>query len=140
MSRTGKTRLFGGSSIKSWATSQPSPKPQDPDNDGVAEDLYANIIALFTKLIHPSWRGDHKLDESLAEQLGRLFLWGEDFRDGKLDMILESYADLRLSIVKALIALGKALINSKTTSKRKALRFWLTIEPGRVYSRFCLYG
>ena len=94
-------------------TSQPSSEPKNPNNDSIAEYLYAAIIDLFTMLVDPSWRVSHELDENLAEQLGRLFLWGENFRDGKLDMILGSYADLRLSIVKSLVALGKALIKSK---------------------------
>lgn len=46
----------------------------------------------------------------MQESLGKLFLWGEDFRDGKLVVILTHSIDLRDSVLRLLIALASALI------------------------------
>ena len=81
----------------------------------VTETLYLDVLALFTALVDSAGGGNRQSNESLTEELGRLFLWGESFRGGKLDMIAESYPDLRLSIRKLLVSLSKALITSEIT-------------------------
>lgn len=94
-------------------TSRPLSESQKHDHDGIVENLYADALTLFTVLVGSSWRVNHRLNQIFEDELGRFFLWGDGFRGGKLDLILESYPDLRLSIVRFLITLSKSLIKSK---------------------------
>lgn len=94
--------------------SRPSSEIDKHDNNGNVENLYADALTLFTLLADPSWRVGHRVTQDFGNELGRFFLWGEAFRGGKLDLILESYPDLRSSIVRFLIALSKSLITSES--------------------------
>ena len=100
--------------LMAGTTSRPSSKVRKRNNSGNVENLYADALTLFTVLADPSWRVSHRVTQDFVNELGRFFLWGEDFRGGKLDLILESYPDLRLSIVRFLIALSKSLITSES--------------------------
>ena len=86
------------------------------DSDGVAEGLYVNTLALLTILVDHSRKVKSKSEESLGKELGRLFLWGEGFRNGKLDMILKSYPDLRLSILRSLTTLSRFILRGETNA------------------------
>ena len=95
--------------------SQPLSSTRGEASERVAEGLYVNILALLTILVDHSRRMKLQVEKSLGEELGRLFLWGESFRKGKLDAILESYPDLRLSVLKSLITLSRIILRGKTS-------------------------
>lgn len=119
--------------LMAGTASSPLSKFQKRDNTSNVEDLYVDALTLFTVLVDSSWRVNHRVNEIFGDELGRLFLWGEGFRDGKLDLILESYPDLRSSIVRFLIALSKSLIKSKSEMRIKGSTYSLTVEPGRNF-------
>ena len=50
---------------------------------------------------------------ALREELGRLYLWGEAFEDGKLDKALEQSEDLRDTVLEFLCAIGDSIIRGK---------------------------
>ena len=51
---------------------------------------------------------------TLKRELGRLYLWGESFADGRLDRALEQSDGLRDTILGLLCAIGELLIRGKT--------------------------
>ena len=106
-----------------------------PGSDEVAEGLYVNVIALFSLLVDRSRKARNEVDKNLTEELGRLFLWGESFRNRKLDMILNSYPDLRLSVLRSLVTLGKVIIRGKIVEKSDQSGSSLNIEHGRIPRR-----
>ena len=50
---------------------------------------------------------------ALKEELGRLYLWGEAFENGKLDKALEQSEDLRDTVLEFLCAIGDIIVRGK---------------------------
>jgi hypothetical protein len=50
------------------------------------------------------------------EQLGRLYLWGESFRTGKLGKIFDTYHQLGLTIARLLVKIAMNLCECKSFS------------------------
>ena len=83
------------------------------DNIDVATGLYGDCLAYFTTLSQTSSMGFDQMErESFKKDLGRLYLWGEDFQDGKLGKMLKHSPDLKTTVFRLLTALGSALIIS----------------------------
>lgn len=59
----------------------------------------------------------------LRECLGRLYLWGESFGNGKLDRALEESDELRECVLERLSHIGRLLLRGKTYISRS--------DPGR---------
>lgn len=89
----------------------------DDTTTGFAWNLYDHVLKLFSALVplavQPSSGLPRKDTRSLKESLGNLFLWGDGFRDGRLESVLEESDDLKESVVALLITLGEILISSK---------------------------
>ncbi len=47
----------------------------------------------------------------LKDELEKLFLWGEAFKDGKLDRALEMDDESRISVLQLLIDIGEVIVN-----------------------------
>ena len=83
----------------------------------IGEKLYSDCVALFSAVCH-----EHTSElcqsngGSLKEALGRLYLWGEGFRDGQLDVILATSPYLRVNVLKLLAKVGGLLSTSKPSS------------------------
>lgn len=90
-------------------------KSDAQDQPDLAETLYTKCLDLFTIVSkEPELSKFSQNDvEKLREQVAKLYLWGEGFQDGKLNLILKSSPSLRVTIVKFLVELAKALLNRK---------------------------
>lgn len=90
----------------------------DSSADGkvnAAASLFKDSLAYFTILSQSDLiSSDEKERRFFKRELGRLFLWGEDFQDGKLQIILRHSTDLNNTVLRLLVALGKALVESNT--------------------------
>jgi hypothetical protein len=53
--------------------------------------------------------------KALKQSLGDLFLWGDGFRDGRLEKVVEESEDLEETLVSSLVGLGKLLVSSEST-------------------------
>jgi hypothetical protein len=81
---------------------------------GFAWSLYDHILKLFSILVSVNSSKVSKKDaRSLKELLGKLFLWGDGFRDGRLETILRESDDLNETVVGELTRIGNVLISSK---------------------------
>jgi hypothetical protein len=89
----------------------PSPAIHSAD---IGEQLYLDCLALFSALSHhQASRLSQRDDESFNEELGKFFLWGEGFRNGKLDVILATSPYLRGTVLRFLMSIGDILTNGK---------------------------
>jgi hypothetical protein len=98
----------------------------DRNAAGFAWNLYDHILQLFSKFVPLASKSppvvSKKDTRSLKESLGRLYLWGDGFGDGRLEFILEESDDLKETIVTLLIVIGKILISSKLYRHRSTLK------------------
>jgi hypothetical protein len=86
---------------------------------GFAWSLYDFNLNLLTKLIPIVSReistSSHKEVKALKQSLGNLFLWGDGFRDGRLQSILEESDDLKETVLSSLVGIGRLLISSESS-------------------------
>ena len=84
---------------------------------GFAWNLYDHIFRLFLAIAPLASYFSPEISKrelkSLKESLGNLFLWGDGFCDGRLEVVLEESDDLKESVVNSLIAAGTILTSSK---------------------------
>lgn len=52
-------------------------------------------------------------DDSIDEQLGRLFLWGQGFDPEELEVALDESKEMREMVLESLCEIGKLLIRSR---------------------------
>jgi hypothetical protein len=81
----------------------------------LAWELHQQSIGLFAELSgflasSPQLR-DYEND--LQDDLGRLFLWGESFGDGRLDDILADNAELRIALLELCTTISKVLVEGE---------------------------
>lgn len=108
--------------MQDWLHGQPyaSPEPNetlsdnnDNDNDpGFAARLYSLCLRLLRYLCQQEQNISSKRHRvsSLKEELGRLYLWGEAFGNGKLDRALEYSDDVRDNVLDSLKDIAKLLL------------------------------
>ena len=78
-----------------------------------AASLYRDCLAYFTVLSQSEFMSCDRIEPKLFKrELGRLYLWGEDFQDGKLQNILRHSTDLKNTVLRLLVALSRALMRS----------------------------
>lgn len=81
---------------------------------GFAWNLYDNTLKLLSILVPVNSPKVSKKDaRSLRELVGKLFLWGDGFRDGRLENVLHESDDLKETVVGELTRIGNILISSK---------------------------
>ena len=93
---------------------------EEPDhhehNQGLANRLYLLSLEGLQHICRQkqstSWP-DSKLS-TLKEELGKLYLWGEAFENGRLDKALERNEDLRDTVLELLCAIGNTIIRGKS--------------------------
>lgn len=86
-----------------------------PMDVGFVWTFHEECINMITKLLplistNPILRGQQ---EVLREDVGRLFLWGESFRNGKLDMVLSQSEELRDTVLEFITAIGLLVTESE---------------------------
>jgi hypothetical protein len=124
-SKPGNQRFTEFGALTEWidgATIQTTAENGDgeasEDSTGFAWDLYHHTLELFSLLIplilaRPGLCNNREHEKSLKGSLGRLFLWGDGFRGGKLETVLHESENLRESIIESLAAIAKILLFSK---------------------------
>jgi hypothetical protein len=85
---------------------------------GFAWSLYHHTLELFSQLFPLIFAGsgagvNRHREKSFKRSLGMLFLWGDGFRGGKLESVLEESDGLRETVIESLAAIGKILLYSK---------------------------
>lgn len=80
--------------------------------------LHHQSVALFTA-IAPYISACPKLEkssQSLLGDLGRLYLWGHDFGNGRLDFLLSTSPELKSTVLELIATISKILTASKMPS------------------------
>lgn len=87
-------------------------------NKAIADDLYLDCLSLL-KALSRDHGHDGMIDKVLfREQLGRFYLWGQDFQDGKLDFLINRSPELRNTVLRFLVTLANITIKSKCSLTR----------------------
>jgi hypothetical protein len=90
---------------------------EEDTETGFAWALYTQILKLLSILVPLESPKLPKKDErSLKGSVGKLFLWGDAFRDGKLESILNASDDLNETAVGLLAGIGNIITTSKLSA------------------------
>jgi hypothetical protein len=73
----------------------------------------SSLLFLYLVFVGRSPAQEKKYEKSLKDSMGKLFLWGDGFRDGRLETTLEKSDDLKEATLENLTAIGKTLISCK---------------------------
>ena len=87
-------------------------KHDDDEDQNFAARLYSLCLHLLLSLCQREQNIPSKRQKvsNLKEELGKLYLWGEAFRSGKLDRALEYSDDVRANVLDSLGDIGKILL------------------------------
>ena len=112
----------------------------DPDHNDYNQGLATRLYLLSREGLQRLCRrntGSSLLESSLStlkEELGKLYLWGEAFENGKLDEALEHSENLRDTVLELLCAIGDIIIRGQHPVNVEAIhtcyRLWLALEIG----------
>jgi hypothetical protein len=117
-------RPFGKSGkVVEWIDGATIHRSGDAREDGAASGfawtLYDLDLKILTELVPILLNGflttSRKDVKALKQSLGDLFLWGDGFRDGRLEKVVEESEDLEETLVSSLVGLGKLLVSSEST-------------------------
>jgi hypothetical protein len=89
---------------------------------GLGPKLYSCCLNLLSHILKEGSITNRAKHDILNEEMAKFYLWGEGFRDGKLDIILDSSRYLRVSILKNLVAIGEALIEGEHSTILEEIR------------------
>lgn len=109
--------------VVEWIDGATIHRSGDPGEDGAASGfawiLYDLDLKILTELVPILLNGFLKSSckdvKALKQSLGDLFLWGDGFRDGRLEKVVEESEDLEKALVSSLVGLGKLLVSSEST-------------------------
>jgi hypothetical protein len=115
--------------VVEWIDGATVHRPTDAEEEGVsagfAWTLYDLDLKLLTRLIPIISRDlpiiSRRNIKSLKQSLGNLFLWGDGFRDGRLENVLEESSDLKETLVASLVGIGRLLISSESPDNLQIL-------------------
>ncbi|KAL3418590.1 hypothetical protein PVAG01_10306 [Phlyctema vagabunda] len=99
--------------LQEWVDNTPVPSSENGPGSaaqssiGFVWGLYQHTLKIFSFLN----TGDDKL---FKRSLGKLFLWGDSFRDGKLDNVLDESDNLKGAVVASLVGIGKVLLHKQS--------------------------
>ena len=91
----------------------------EPDRQEYSQALATRLYQLGRQGLQQLCRQEGSIprlnlsQSALKEELGRLYLWGEAFENGKLDKALEQSEDLRDTVLEFLSAIGDSIIRGK---------------------------
>ena len=101
---------------------------------GFAWNLYNSVLKLFTTVVPLMPKTTFSSSRTMKECLGKLFLWGDGFRDWRLDCVLEESDDLREIVIASLIAIGGTLTSSSYPRSHRQL---LLLTQFRIRPSLC---
>ncbi|KAH8747795.1 hypothetical protein BGZ57DRAFT_835767, partial [Hyaloscypha finlandica] len=110
--------------VVEWIDGATIHRSRDAENEGAAAGfawtlydldlkLLTNLVPIVSRDLPTTSRKDIK---TLKQSLGNLFLWGDGFRDGILEIVLEESDDLKETLVASLVGIARLLIYSENTS------------------------
>lgn len=83
---------------------------------GFAWRLYDNTFKLFSKVLPVAVKSSSHVSKrdlkASKNSLGNLFVWGEGYGDGKLELVLEESDELKETVIESLAAAERILISS----------------------------
>lgn len=105
-----------------WLDAHSDPSPDlrgglvnSEDDQGIAARLYSLCLGVLRQMCrqeqYKSSSGDSM--SILKEEVAKLYLWGEAFRDGKLDRALEYSDEVRSNVLESLGDIGRLLLRGK---------------------------
>lgn len=85
------------------------------DDQGIAARLYSLCLRVLRQMCRQEQYQSSSGNSisMLKEELGKLYLWGEAFRDGKLDRALEYSDEVRSNVLESLGDIGRLLLRGK---------------------------
>lgn len=105
-------------------------------DDCLAARLYASCVQVLQGICYqvsdPGVSYPAVNQHMFKNELGRLYLFGDSFKNGKLNRILENADELEESIVEILAGIGILLARSECNVLRPVLYFYLRIEVRRM--------
>ena len=109
--------------VVEWIDGASIHRSGDAGEDGAASGfawiLYDLDLKILTELVpvllNAFLTSSRKDIKALKQALGDLFLWGDGFRDGRLEKVVEESEDLEETLVSSLVGLGKLLVSSEST-------------------------
>jgi hypothetical protein len=103
----------------------PTATCSDPTTDGITWRLWELCLSLFTTLRPLIIDGTPNIDASTIAYwknlLGTLFVWGDGFRNGQLDLVLQDSDDLQNTILADLGAIAVILKTSTSSGLLEVL-------------------
>ena len=112
------TTAFGTSARTQYSNSIQRLPQENHVDPSFARELYDACIRFFTAVVQAiSKLGNDNIEKhqlgKLKEELGRLYLWGSDYGDGKLACVLAQSDELRDDVLELLSGISRLLVNSK---------------------------
>ena len=112
----GNSRVIGKDDrTQAWLNAHPYISANTNDDLGIAARLYSLCLLVLRQICRQGERGSSTGNGStmLKEELGKLYLWGQAFGDGKLDRALEYSDEVRSNILESLGDIGGLLLRGK---------------------------
>ena len=100
---------------QAWLHANPYISANTKDDLGIAARLYSLCLHVLRQLCRQGERGSScgNGTSMLKEELGKLYLWGQAFEDGKLDRALEYSDKVRSNVLESLGDIGGLLLRGK---------------------------
>ena len=101
----------------SVATAKTNHKTLEGEHDkGIATQLYISSQESFEELHRQCYqKWSTRQSSNLREEITKLYLWGEAFRDGELDVALRQSHDARCTVLSILIDMGQSVMQGTRT-------------------------
>ncbi|KAL6720942.1 hypothetical protein ACLMJK_000042 [Lecanora helva] len=95
---------------------------QEAESGNIAAHLYSSCRNTLRDLyVQGHTESQERLTHAaLKEELAKLYLWGEDFGDGELDLALDYSNDTRCVVLDALAKMGRLLLQGETSVQRSS--------------------
>jgi hypothetical protein len=106
--------------VVEWIDGATIHRSRDAEDEGAAAgfawtlyDLDLKLLTILVPIVSRDLPTTSRKDiKSLKQSLGNLFLWGDGFRDGMLENVLEESDDLKETLVASLVGIARLLIYS----------------------------
>lgn len=94
----------------------------DEDEEGIAIQLYSICSSVLRDLCSQTQDPHSTRPQSLLlrEELTKLYLWGQSFGPGELDLALEHSDDVRYIVLDALGNIGRLLLRGKISETQES--------------------
>ena len=100
---------------QAWLNAHSYTSTNTKNDLGIAARLYSLCLHVLRQVCRQGERGSSSGNGTymLKEELGKLYLWGQAFGDGKLDRALEYSDEVRGNVLESLGDIGRLLLRGK---------------------------